>query len=308
MSSLISVDQRLIALLPTRSRLKLGRLVQSARDAESNYQSAIRQGEAMREDIGAVEDERRQIIANANAVGNDEPNTADVDAAIAQLQGELARIDQQRDKRAERRYAEAQLIARLRHALEQVPAGTVLVHAQQVSPKLNPGESAVDGVNRIRGEISKLQNELRATAMAPLPTGELKQKARAWIGELSKAAIPMLMVERGQFEVRFPPGCLANGPMAPAALPLFAWLFGDVLIARLDEIIEQTVKGTGLSERERPGREADIGQRIHALEVMEEAIIEADDGNNDSWGIVRRVDADPMAVLGVRHAMAAKVA
>jgi hypothetical protein len=77
-----------------------------------------------------------------------------------------------------------------------------------------------------------------------------------------------------------------------------------MLTARIEELLEQTVRGTGLSERERPGREEDIRNRIHQLEVMEEAIIEVDDGDNDTWGIVRRVDADPMVVLGARPSTA----
>jgi hypothetical protein len=306
MSSIVSIDQRLIQVLPTRSRLKLGRLIQSARDAEASYQSAISQGEQMREDIGHVEDERRQIIANATALGNDEPDTADVDAAIKQLRGELARIDQQRDKRAERRYAEAQLIARLRHALEQVPPGVVLVHSQQVSPRVNAGESALDAVNRIRAEISKLQNELRAIAIAPLPAGELREKARAYVAELAKAGRPMLMAERGDFRIDWAPGVqTAMGTLGPGAACIIAAINPDGLLGLIEDQITK-VSGSGLASTERPAREEAIRDRIHALEVMEESIIEHDDASNDTFGIVRRVDADPMVVLGARPSTAAQ--
>jgi hypothetical protein len=304
MGSIIAVDARLIEPLPTRSRLKLSRLVQVARDAESAYQAAIRRGGELREELGILGSERRRILAVAEADGNEHPDVAETDAAIAVLEGELRRLEAQRDKREARRYAGAQLVARLRTALEQVQPGATLVRSHQVQLRYLNGESPLEAVNRIRAEITKLQTELRSISIAPLPSAELKQKARSYVAELSKAAVPYLVAERGEFEVRFPPGCLANGPMAPAALPLFAWLFGDVLTARLDELIEQTVKGTGLSERERPQREQLIRDRIALLEAQEEAIIDADDSDNDGFGIVRRPEADPMIVLGARHGTA----
>jgi hypothetical protein len=305
MASIIAVDQRLIALLPTRSRLKLGRLIQQARDAEDYYQSAIKQREQMLEESGALGAERRTLVARAAETGTNEvPDTGDLDAALDQLNGEITRLDAEVAKRAQRRQDLAQLVARCRNSLEQVPLGQVLARAHQhAAPRLN-GETAPDALHRIRAEITKLQAELRSIAIAPLPSAELKAKARAYVAEIGKAAVPMLMAERGQFEVRWQPGVLASGPMGPACAALIAALFPDALYQMLEQQID-AVKGTGLSERERPQREAQIRERIHVLEAQEESLIEADDNASDSsWGLIRRVDADPMVVLGTRPSVA----
>jgi hypothetical protein len=306
MTSVISVDSRLVERLPARSRLKLGQLVMLARSAEDAFRSMIAQQENIREQIGSVNSERAAFVASKTETTDGKaaaPDTGEYDQALEQLQAELARLQQHRPKLEERRFASAQLIAQLRSYLEQSALNNVALTRAQLplAPRLN-GEKPPDAVARIRADLTKAQTELTALLRSPLPTAELKQRNREYVAELAKAAIPELMVERGGHEVRWPPGCLANGPLAPAALPVFAWLFPDIVTARLDELIDQTVKGTGASANERPKKEAALRARIRDLEIQEEALIEQSD--IDDWNISRRPAADPMIVLGLRNGRA----
>jgi hypothetical protein len=303
MTSVIGIDSRLSERLPTRSRLKLGALLQLARGAEDSFRSLIGQAEAVREQIGSINSERSNFIANNKAeslgASTKEPDTSEFDSALEHLQAELARLEAHRPKLESKRYESAQLIARIRSYLEQASLNNVALTRAQLplAPRLN-GEKPPDVVAKIRADLTKAQTELMALLRSPLPTAELKQRNRQYVTELAKAAIPELMVERGGHEVRWPPGCLANGPLAPASLPVFAWLFPDLLTAKLDELIDHNVRGTGASANERPKKEAALRAKIRDLEIQEEALIEQSDV--DDWQITRRAAADPMIVLGLK--------
>jgi hypothetical protein len=98
------------------------------------------------------------------------------------------------------------------------------------------------------------------------------------------------------------PGAWATaGTLAPAGAPLLAWLFPDVMIAKLDEIIDSKVTGTGLASAERPRREHQIQGRLAALQRDEESLIEKYESEFD---LLRRPQADPMAILNLRNSVA----
>jgi len=67
------------------------------------------------------------------------------------------------------------------------------------------------------------------------------------------------MAERGQFEVRWMPGMLANGPLGPPAAALIAALFPEALQALLDKQIDE-VPAAGLPEAARPKRDEQPGR------------------------------------------------
>jgi chromosome segregation ATPase len=300
----ISIDSRLSSQLPTRSRLKLARMIQQARDADAAFHSAISARERLMEELGDIKAQQRQAAQRAEAMtGKSEDIAAAVaeyDAAIDQLQGEVDRTTKQIEAREQRARAGAQLIAQLRHALEQIQPGTVLVHAQQLAPRLQNGEDPPKAVARLRAELTKVKTELTALQRSPLPKPELKLKAKSYIAELSKAAVPLLHVQDGLFEVRWQPGVLANGPLGPACAALAAVLDPDALYALLEQQIDE-IKGNGLSERERAAKAEQLRSRIADIEAQEESIIEKAD--EDDWGIVRRTDADAWTVLGIRLAV-----
>jgi uncharacterized small protein (DUF1192 family) len=307
MTALVAVDQRLADRLPTRSRLKLGRLVAQARASEAVFQAAVRRSEELREQIGAIQAERATLLAQAAELGIDKPDVSEADHAIAQLQTELARLDAHRDKRGQARHDAAQLVARLRHFLEQLPPTPALARAQINPPRLINGETPPQAVARLRAEITKVQRELAALASAPLPSGELRERARQWVAELARAGRPMLRTAQGRFEIEWHAGAF-GGPMAPASIAILAAINPDGLYALIDEQITATNSGSGLASGERPKKEAQLRARLHDLEAQEESIIDHEDDAADGVAIPRRPEADPWAVLAVRHSLAERKA
>jgi hypothetical protein len=298
------IDQRLLAACPAKARLKAQRLVSAAIDAESAFMAVIARQDRLREEVGAAASERRQAVDRARSVTDKveehQAAGAEYDSVIAELQDELARLEAERARREQRRYDSAQLVAQVRAWLETVSArNTPLAMVAQPPPALRNGETPLDAIRRVRDDIAALERELIQLRRAALPSAELKMKAREFVRDLALAGTPSLHVQDGAFRVDFMPGAWAtSGTMAPAGMPLLCWLFGDAVIAKLDEIIER-VSGTGLASADRMRRETEVKDRLLTLQRTEESLIEmALDHDFDVW---RRPAAAPEAILGLRN-------
>jgi hypothetical protein len=308
-SSVIQIDQALIAILSPKAKLKIRGLIDLAIDLQSAFASFIARQERIREELGLLRSQQTQAVERARVMGTDEKDAFnEFQPAIAELEGELKRLEGDRNKREQRRYDSAQLVAQLREFLQQAAnRGKPLTHGQPGQAQLRADESPVQAVTRLRAEIAKLQQELINIRRQALPISELKLKAREYVRELSVAGAPSLHVAGGAFRVDWQPGAWATqGTLAPAGAPLIAWLFQDQMIARLDELIDK-VANTGLPASKRGEREYQIQMKLVTLELEEEAIIERFESEFPDH-LLRRPNADPMAVLGIRFGLAAKQA
>jgi hypothetical protein len=307
MTSLISVDQRLVALLPPKPRLRLNRLVANAVDLGASFRASIAQATQLREEIGLLRSEQRRAVDTARAF-DDRPEThlaaaREFEPAIAELESELARLGTERARRDEAQREAAQLIAGLTRFLEQQSANpnVALVPADHAATK--PADSNYKAaVEALRKEIADRERELAAVLRAPLPSGELRERAKAYVAELSKAGRPTLMAERGDFRIDWPPGAqMAMGTLGPGAACIMAALNPEAVLGLIEAEIAK-VAGTGLSSNERPKREEQIRKRILVLEFHEESLIAQ--AEETGITIARRSRASPLAVLGIKAASA----
>jgi hypothetical protein len=299
------IDERLLAFLPAKARLKAQRLVAAAIDAESAFMAVIARQERLREEIGDARLAQRQAVARVQAhtdrVEEHQAAAAEFDSVIAELTGELARHEGERARREQRRYDSAQLVAQVRSWLETVSAGNAhLVMVAPPPPRLCDGEGLIEAINRIRAEINAARQELLALQRAPLPTGEMREKARAFVDELATVGRPMLRTASGTFAIDWHPG-VHGGPMAPASVAIMAAMFPDRLLELIEAEINK-VSGAGFGSRERPGRQLHFEDRIIALERTEELLIEQ--ANDNGHDVGRRPQASPIAVLGVKYGLA----
>jgi hypothetical protein len=307
MSSVIQIDERLQQALPAKSRLRLRRILGIAVDAEAAFQSVIDRQSRLREEIGEVRSQREQALAAArqlnDRVEDHAAAAAEFEPVIAELQGELTKLEAERNKRETRRTDAAQLVARLRGYLEQVTSRNApLTPHQQPPVQLRNGESPVDAIGRVRTEITALERELIQLRRAALPSGELRQRIREYVTELGKAGMPSVFTDAGQFRIDWPPGSMAPaGTLGPGAACVIAALFPDVLISALDAQVER-ISGTGLASNDRAKREVEIHDRLLTLQRTEESLIElALDAEFDVW---RRPAAAPEAILSLRNGVA----
>jgi hypothetical protein len=169
---------------------------------------------------------------------------------------------------------------------------------------LRDNETPADALHRVRAEIERLRKELQALAAAALPIGEMRERAQRWVTELAAAGRPVLRTSAGQFSIEWHPGAF-GGPMAPAGVAVLAALNPDGLLALIETEIGK-IGGTGLSSRERPGREKELKGKLLSLERDEEVLIEM--AIAAGFDVTRRPQAAPEAILGIRHGLAVPAA
>jgi hypothetical protein len=301
MPSVIAIDERLIRLVPPRSQLKIGRIVGQALDSEAVFFALIKRTEALIEEISRLRALQRQSVERARELGDDQKDAAaPFDDAIRDLEGELQRLGRDRQRREDRRTNDQQVVAQVRAFLErQSASNTVLVAVTTSAPKFHD-QTVTQAIERIRAEIAAATQELITLQRAPLPSGEMRQRAKAFVDELAAIGRPTLRIASGTFDIEWHPG-VYGGPMAPSSIAIFAALDPDRLLALIETEINK-VSGSGLASSERPRRQQQIEDRILALERGEESLIE--EAHEDGHDVARRPAASPLAILAVKTAVA----
>lgn len=262
----------------------------SARRKIADIEQAIADRQALTRSTVAAVDEAQRHLGDLMTRRGASPSDA-LDAEIVEAEADIERLRGIQIERQARVANDRQVIAQLRGWLGNV-GSTPLSVAPPVRMKLGKGEGVAAAVERIRGEIAALKDELSALQRAPLPAAELKQRAKALVDELAARGRPVINTDRGQFDVQF----RREGATVPGMTPhdtaaLLAWLNPQALLKRLEDEIGDA-KGIGTAERER--RTIETRARIIDLERMEEALIE------QAPDIARRTDASPSAILGVQ--------
>lgn len=227
----------------------------------------------------------------------DNPARPEIEAEIARLEPILA-------QQQARYMRDAQLVARLGDWLH-ASSRTELVDARQSKPSRKKGETAAQSVARIRQEIADHQAEIVKVNSALPPVAELRKQARDFVRGLAIRGKPSIVTGYDKFKVTFATG--ADTPMMNVAYML-AWFDEAALVKRFEAEIDQMPKpALALTATERSERWAQLKDELAALERSEEKMIAA--AAEEGTEILRRIDADPQAVLGVaQKAKAANVA
>ncbi|MBN9603402.1 MAG: hypothetical protein J0G33_10775 [Afipia felis] len=158
-----------------------------------------------------------------------------------------------------------------------------------------------DAVRRVRAEIAKLSAEKAKVTNALLPLAEQKAQAAHFVNELARS-VNIRIKREPKFEAFFES---TSGGFSIARW--LAWFAPDALKQRLYDELENQLPENALilSGPERKKRLSEIKARLDRLNREEEApIMKAQESGLE---ILRRADANPAALLGVRH-KTAKVA
>jgi hypothetical protein len=163
-------------------------------------------------------------------------------------------------------------------------------------------------VTKIRSRIGELTIERLEVQKLPEPKSVLKQRLRAQVAKLAEQAKPVLQFDRNKADVAVFADPKADFGLSPGYLAgMLAWLDGDRLIAKLDEMIDAAIDDTDALTSEQQAQElAELSAQIEVLGRQEEALIEA--AFAQGVDVLRRARADPACVLGVRARIAAPVA
>lgn len=236
----------------------------------------------------------------------DDPVDAALARQLAEAENETTRIERRLEQIEASQRPIGALVSRLEQYVAELTSPVAAI--DPVTLKLGKGENAGQAVARIRGEIARLHEDHQAAIDAAIPSAVAKQIAAAHVRELAERGRPDVL---SCLEGRSPPGfamrererialrgaqAAAFAPSQPDTLALIAWLFEDVLVARLiDEIDRVAADDIALSDEARAARLAEIATRLLELERAEEAAIRL--AATEGTKIQRRPDADLRAVL-----------
>jgi hypothetical protein len=188
----------------------------------------------------------------------------------------------------------------LRVFLERLPVDVSIVERKPARFKLEPGEDYKAAVDRVQDQI-KFQKSIKVKVQrSGLTKREKKEAIKPWIERQARRASPnMRWNDDGTPVITFDTNLEgANAPMrdVPAML---CWLAPDLMKAKLFEMIDAVPDNqVSMSKEQKQERLVELDREIFALGLEEEAIIEAAAARDTH--LMRRADADPKAVLGLR--------
>jgi len=221
---------------------------------------------------------------------------------IRHCKAEKDRADRNRMDRQERASAHRSIIQlNLIPWIERWPSDARLKPSQPVvvnSKLLGNLQAALD---KCRGDNQHLTNKRAAVLAAPLSSTEAKRRARVQVMSLVKQGEPTVfdLIEHRKSVFRWP---LSKVKDVPDAIAILAWYDPEGLIRRIEETIDQRADdANSLSDAEMAKQVKEIDAALLYSERLEEAVICA--AEQVGQPMLRRVDADPRAVLGLSDAM-----
>jgi hypothetical protein len=215
------------------------------------------------------------------------------------IEREIDRLIAVRTKQNERHAALLAVVDGIRRYLQALPRGITLEMVRHPTPKLLKGENNSAALSRIRNEIADLKQQRQAVASASLPKSVMKAAAKRYVEEMAARGRPRVAGDSDGFKATFGDTKTFAPQGVRAAAELLCWHDGPGVLARLEaEIDALPTPSLVLDTEERATRLAELTSDLERLERDEESLIEQawDDGSE----VLRRPEANPAAILGVR--------
>lgn len=268
--------------LPTLAQVKLDRLDTRAMELHDAVGSVARR---------ASELSRARSTAPASEL-------ASMDQELARLQGRLTDLQEQHRKLAN-------LVANIKHWLlgatgtyEMAKPSRLMTEATKATP--------AQAVSNLRAQIKALAAERVRVLQAALPAADIKKLASAYIAAQRERGRPKITFDHGRpFQVDFNTSVEGAWTAKLDIGAALAWLDSDAFEKRLHEDIDMLPKpALAMSADERAAKLLELEAELLAREREEEALIEVSE--EEGAALLRRLDADPRAVLGIAVARAKK--
>jgi hypothetical protein len=273
------------ATLPTPASVKLSALASQADDLDALTSAAHAQIKSLEAMLGTA---LRSVETDAEK--------AEAEALAAQL--EKLRVTM--NERRERSGAAKQLVVKLRSFTERLPPTTAIEMGEPEEPE-RLGETPRETVERYRTLIAELRADAEEVRRAPLPSADVKAQALGWLDRHAALGRPHIQTQDDRVEVLFENSkALVRGDRlnAPVSADFLIWAFRDQVAAALSREIEAMPNEGALTAKERAERLEAVHTMILDNERAEEAAIER--AASEGQFIARRVDASPLAILGIR--------
>lgn len=248
-------------------------------DAALAAEGAVRMAQERRNEKLRAVTALRQAVAKSTT-----PHPVNL-AHLAELEPELEHLDEVLRRFQAERAAANMLFGGIQRALEALPPSARLVAVETTEPK--KGQT----LTSVRETLASLKRDIHALETSAPTTEEQTDALRAAIAEKAKAGQPRFKRDGG-LKVS------ATTNPSNAALALACWLNPEGVLARMVEDGALHAGGS-MPAAEKATQLADLRARLFEAELAEEVVIQRDGG-------IRRADADPLAILGVRVEVSAK--
>ena len=268
----------LLMSLPSVARKKYQALVALAQDSGALVKTAMAREQELESALYDLQ--RRRSRLNPTVEGDKlEAFTTE----IAEMQGELQKLNEERMRRNGIRGNAEQVIAQLRYralAGDNLPGALLGCRPFSGAPaQPNAGETIADAVKRVRRELVQAQGELTQVRAAPLTAEEIKAHLTAEIDRMAANGQPQFDFADGKVQMVLADQQLYGGANTALAAPsgsagrLLAWLFRDQLVRAVTTAADAVVGGISHVDRTRRIRELET--HILALEHAEESLVVA---------------------------------
>jgi hypothetical protein len=207
-----------------------------------------------------------------------------------------AALEHERDQQGRRHSQLHLLISRLNEWLARL-RGVTLELALPPSIEQS-GKDLSAAISSVRAEIAALHRELVNVRAAPLPASDASDLVDEFVAGLIRQGRPSVSIVGDRLRVNY------RGDLVTAEdlVALLCWLAPGVVCAALErELPEQ--HSNALPKSARLERVSELETALTERETLEEALIEAAHGAR-LVDVLRRPDASPACVLGVRIAQA----
>jgi hypothetical protein len=207
------------------------------------------------------------------------------------------RLAAERDKHAEKHRLLHLVVSRCNQFVME-SRGVTLETVEPAAVRLKNGETPNSAIAATREEIKTLRQRLTIVKASPLPASDQVELAKEFVARRALVAQPKVLVQQDALWVHWADDVIMS---KTDVLNLLCFLLPEQVLAALQEMIgEQSPNAMPAAERDK--QVARITQRLFELELQEESLILKAHG--DGLEVLRRGDADPRAVLGIRIAQA----
>ncbi|MFZ5712966.1 MAG: hypothetical protein ACOY3N_09015 [Bradyrhizobium sp.] len=294
----MSVDE---LILPANTPTVVRDRVQTFLDISRERHSAVLETSAQRRTTMSALDADKALLRELEKGQRNSDQIAQVQIKIERGEKALAKLTASFEKLG----TSAKAASALSNSLTAYVRAQAAFSLDHSLPQLQPGETALDGLERAARTTRKLLADRREVETAPFPSAHAKKIARQHLAARIEAVRPDAgpLIQRLD-PIKFPVARLqqygdANDVYGTDPVALLAWLLPDAMAAAIDREIDAIADdGNALTAEERREKLAQIDAVVLASEREEAAFAEL-------AGLLPRPDIDPRAALGLAASMPA---
>jgi hypothetical protein len=301
-----------IGVLPPAAQEKLRKISDQAADVYAATVPLRAERDELHRDWQKAQQRVSEVLAAVRYhPGDPEANPSVVEARRKAEIGksEYERVVRRIDEKTEAWKPLRQIAHIVENYVQRTLPGYAVEMAEPVEVRLARGESIQNALGSTRERIEALRADLQSVEDAPQPSHVAKARIREQVDALAAEGRPSVwpVIESSTGRIGWPQGVpthakvggeLLSLPSGHDSLALVAWLHRDSLIAALErEVDAKADDASALTDDERTERRAAAAAALLAEERLEEALIVAIEGKG--LPALRRVDADPRAILGL---------